>query len=100
MRIIYNSIIPVKGFVAIMLFGFIFARIKYKPLPDSTIYHEQIHIAQAKECGGYLKYYLLYLYYWIGRGYKRIPFEQEAKEYMIYPNYLTVRKPFAWKSYI
>jgi hypothetical protein len=40
MKIIYNKVIPFKGFKAINLFGFLFAR---KPLSESDINHETIH---------------------------------------------------------
>lgn len=38
MKVIYNNIIPFRGFTAINLFGFIFARKEYKPLPEIRAY--------------------------------------------------------------
>jgi len=42
--VIYNNIIPFKGYKAINLFGFIFAR-KGCNLTDVDINHEKIHTA-------------------------------------------------------
>ena len=36
-KIIYNNLIPFKGFTAITLFPFIFARKEYEPLRMRTI---------------------------------------------------------------
>lgn len=49
MKVIYNNLIPVKGFVAINLFGVVFARKMYEPLGRATIQHEEIHTAQMRE---------------------------------------------------
>ena len=40
MKIIYNILIPFPGYVAMMLFGVIFGRQKYKPLGSLVINHE------------------------------------------------------------
>ena len=45
MKIIYNKIIPFRGFIAINLFGILFAR---EELNAVTINHEKIHTAQMK----------------------------------------------------
>ena len=37
MKIIYNSLIPFRGYKAMMLFGVIFARKKFKPLSAVTV---------------------------------------------------------------
>lgn len=47
--IIYNNIIPFKGFKALTIFPCIFARKKTKPLSDIIINHEGIHLSQQKE---------------------------------------------------
>ena len=49
MKVIYNSLIPFKGFSAINLFGIVFARKEYKELSRRTLNHEAIHTAQMKE---------------------------------------------------
>jgi len=98
---IYNSLIPFKGFSAINLFGTIYARSEYKPLPERTIRHEMIHDAQAKEfIFGYFSFYALYLWYWIRFGYKMNPFEREAYGFDFYPRYLASREKFAWKRFL
>lgn len=46
MKIIYNNIIPFKGFAAINLFGVLFVRNDYKlQVSDRMINHESIHTA-------------------------------------------------------
>lgn len=99
MKIIYNNILPFPGFIAMMLFGVIFARKKYRPLGVVTINHEGIHDAQAKECNGYFRYYWKYLRCWVKYGYRNIPFEREAYDNEENPDYLNKREPFAWKQY-
>lgn len=49
MRVIYNNILPIKGYIAINLFGLIFARKEFKPLSKATENHEAIHTAQIRE---------------------------------------------------
>ena len=117
MKIIYNSIIPFKGFLAINLFGILFVRNEYKNngLTQSTINHESIHTEQIKELG-YVFFYILYFIEWLikipfswfmknPRGvkkwaYKSISFEQEAfynsKDY----TYLDNRKHYNWFNFI
>jgi len=47
MKIIYNNVLPIKGYIAINIFDIIFARKKMKVYPDSIknviINHELIH---------------------------------------------------------
>lgn len=47
MKIIYNNVLPIKGYIAIDIFDIIFARKKMKVYPDSIknviINHELIH---------------------------------------------------------
>lgn len=45
MKIVYNNIIPFKGFAAINLFGIVFARKSAEPLSAATVRHEAIHTA-------------------------------------------------------
>lgn len=47
--IIYNNIIPLKGYQAITLWPFIFARKSAKPLEDYAENHERIHLRQQLE---------------------------------------------------
>jgi hypothetical protein len=100
MGIIYNNIIPFGRFAAMMFFGVIFARKRVKPLSLRTINHEEIHNAQAKECGGYFFFYPIYIRLWIKYGYRNCPFESEAYDNDRNLDYLKSRKPFEWKRYL
>ena len=79
MKIIYNNLIPFKGYKATNLFGIIFAR---KPLTEIDINHEAIHTAQMKELfyiGFYIWYLIEYLILFIkyrnlNKAYKNIRF--------------------------
>jgi len=106
MRVIYNSLIPFRGFAAINLFGRVFARREYEPLSDRVIRHEAIHTAQMKETA-FLGFYLIYISEWLWgllrrqsplAAYRAIRFEREAYRYMADPSYLTRRRPYAWAS--
>ena len=117
MKIIYNSIIPFKGFLAINLFGILFVRNEYKNngLTQSTINHESIHTEQIKELG-YVFFYILYFIEWLikipfswfmknPRGvkkwaYKSISFEQEAFYNSQDYTYLDNRKHYNWFNFI
>lgn len=107
MKVIYNSIIPFKGFAAINLLGVVFAR-KETPLSARTLRHEQIHTAQMRELG-YVGFYVLYLLEWLYRlpkqwrtgqsAYRSISFEKEAYRMQDRKTYLTYRKHFAqWRK--
>ena len=48
-KVIYNDIIPLKGFQAITILPFIFARKKYKELAEHVVNHESIHLRQQLE---------------------------------------------------
>lgn len=105
MPIIYNNWLPLPGYAAMMWWGRIYARKKYKPLSVSLIQHEEIHRLQAEECvtererargrftmacphrrtGGDG---MIYLRYWLKYGYRMIPFEQEARRYCGTPGIL------------
>ena len=106
MKIIYNRFIPFKGFVAMNLFGILFARNEYRnKISDRTINHESIHTAQIKEMG-YIFFYIWYLVEWLIRllinsdAYRNISFEREAFINDDNLNYLKTRKRFSWLKYI
>lgn len=99
--IIYNKIIPFKGYKAINLFGFIFARTK---LSDVDINHERIHTAQMRELL-FIFFYIWYLIEWLVRSiiywdtskaYGNICFEKEAYNNQDNLEYLNNRKFFAF----
>lgn len=103
MKIIYNGVIPFKGFVAINLFGIIFARKEYRPISETTINHEAIHTKQMKDLL-YVGFYLCYIAEWLvrlfmkGDAYRNISFEREAYNYQHTPEYIRTRQKFAmWK---
>lgn len=99
MKIIYNKLIPFKGYKAINLFGIIFAR---KPLTEIDINHEAIHTAQMKELlyiGFYIWYLIEYLFLIIKyrnlhKAYKNIRFELEAYDYEKDLSYLKHRPKY------
>ena len=103
MKIIYNSLIPFKGFAAINLFGVVLARKEYRPLSETTVNHESIHTEQMKELL-YVGFYFCYLIEWIvrlfmkGNAYRNISFEKEAYDCQHIPGYVRLRQRFAmWR---
>ena len=100
-KIIYNNIIPFKGFKALNFFGIIFAR---QQLNEIDINHEQIHTAQMKELL-YVFFYIIYLIEWLfkliyygfnnKKAYRTISFEKEAYAHQEDMDYLNKRCSFA-----
>lgn len=106
MKVIYNKIIPFKGFSAINLFGVVFARIECKTLHWATLNHELIHTRQMKELG-YILFYLWYVLEWLVKlcfygkqAYYNISFEREAYENMRDSKYLNCRKKYSFLKFI
>ena len=111
MKIIYNSIIPFKKFMAINLFGVLFVRNDLeRPIGALTINHEAIHSEQYKELYwiGFLPLYLiewfvkLLIYGNSRKAYRNISFEREAYKFQNDLNYIEKRKKFSllhWKTY-
>lgn len=50
MKILYNSLVPFRGFDAINLFGIILARKDKKSLDKDLVAHEKIHTRQQVQC--------------------------------------------------
>jgi hypothetical protein len=101
MKTIYTKHFPFKGYRAIMLFGVIFARKEYKPLPEYVINHEKIHREQARDCGGYVWFYIRYIYWRIKYGYRNNPFELEAYRFESNLDYIEkYREKNNWKWFI
>lgn len=109
MKLIVNDLLPVKGYVAINLFGVVFARREeWDPLPDvvrrGTLRHEAIHSAQGRELL-WIGFYLVYLLEWLGRllimprrAYRNLTFEREAYAHEWEEDYLQTRRHFAqWR---
>ncbi|MDR1121141.1 MAG: hypothetical protein LBM08_09505 [Dysgonamonadaceae bacterium] len=106
MKVIYNPLLPFKGFSAINLFGVIFARTECRPLSKRTINHEAIHTAQMKELF-YLGFYVWYITEWVlklaihgKRSYQNISFEREAYTWMSRYSYLQKRGKYAFLKYL
>lgn len=106
MKIIYNNIIPFKGFTAINLFGVLFVRANNR-IDKYIINHETIHTRQIKELF-YFPFYIIYFLEWIVRmiqkrdfykAYRAISFEKEAYENESDLNYLKNRKACQWIKY-
>lgn len=102
MKVIYNNIIPFRGFTAINLFGVIFARKEREPLSKQTLNHEAIHTAQMRELL-YIGFYLWYVVEWLVKlfiygkeAYRNVSFEREAYQYAGYEGYLSIRKRYRW----
>lgn len=107
MKIIYNSIIPFKGYKAVNILGILFVR-KGCKLTDIDINHENIHTEQIKEML-YVLFYIWYLIEWLVKiaiclfkgknlndAYYSISFEQEAYKNQYDLNYIENRKHYNW----
>lgn len=102
--IIYNNIVPVKGFKLMNLFGLIFAR-KDVNIRDYDLTHEQIHTKQIVETLG-LIFYLWYGIEWFiklftnkfnsKKAYRAISFEREAYAHQYEKDYPETRKHYSW----
>lgn len=104
MKVIYNNIIPFKGFKAINLFTFLFVR-KGCYMSEKDFNHEKIHSEQMKEML-FIGFYIWYLVEWIvrlfgkGNAYRNLSFEKEAYDNEGNLTYLDTRKPYAWLDYL
>lgn len=107
MKIIYNNIIPVRGFKAINLLGVLFVR-NNCVMSSTDIRHERIHTAQQQEML-FVLFYVWYVIEWIVRlilhrnsykAYRNICFEREAYANQSNPEYLQKRKLFSFTKYL
>lgn len=94
MKVIYNKIIPFKGYKCINLFGVLFVR-KGCTMRESDYNHEAIHTKQMKDLL-YVPFYILYLLEW----YRNISFEKEAYDNENDMDYIDKREHFSWIEYI
>lgn len=105
MKVIINNIVPIKGYVAMTIWPFIFAR---KELNKYVLNHEEIHGEQQKELLIVIFYITYVLEYIIklcitfdhDRAYKSISFEQEANRHEHDLNYISTRHHYAWIKYV
>lgn len=102
MIIIYNRLIPFKGFKAINLFEIIFVR-KDCHFSGEDYIHEAVHTEQMRELL-YIGFYLWYLIEWVIRliidhktAYRNLSFEREARD--VAGGRTWDRKPFGWLRY-
>ena len=106
-KIIYNNIIPLKGFKALTVWPFIFVRkgARYTEVDD---HHENIHCEQQKEML-VVFFFLWYIIEWLIRliqyrnattAYKNISFEREAYYHQAEAGYLEIRKPYSFIKFI
>ena len=110
--IIYNNIIPFKGYLALNLFGVIFIRNKVKTFSEYyqkvILNHEQIHTKQYQELG-----YILFLPWYVleyliklciswnfKKAYRSVSFEQEANQFETKKTYLEKRKHYFWLQFV
>lgn len=110
-KLIFNHLIPPKGFKAITLFPFIFVRNSARQrFTYQDLNHEQVHIEQEKEML-VLPFLLWYLVEWLIRlilykgnrkeAYRNISFEQEAYLHQGDMDYLKTRRRYvSWLRYI
>lgn len=101
MKVIYNRLLPFKGFKAINLFGIVFIR-KECRMTGTDLNHEAIHTAQMRELL-YVPFYVLYVLEWLwllprypkrNEAYRNISFEREAYAHQAEPDYLKTRPKF------
>ena len=106
MRVIYNNIIPFKGYEAIALWPFIFVRSSRKGrLSLVAENHETIHLRQQTEMlviFFLIWYGLEYVIRWIcygfnhNKAYENVSFEREAYNNQANMDYLRTRKHYAF----
>jgi len=108
MKIIYNSILPPKGYKAINLFGILFVRKDASFLTEKDMNHEKIHTAQGRELL-WIVFYLWYGIEWVIRfiqyrsskqAYYNISFEREAYANEKDLGYLIKRRLFSFWHYV
>ena len=101
--IIVNSLIPMKGFIAINILGIIFTKDLSK-INTIVINHESIHTEQLIECL-FIFFYLIYVINYIINlikykdfklAYRNLLFEIEAYNNQNNLEYLNNRKHYAW----
>ena len=109
MKLVYNNIIPFKGYLAMCIFPFIFVRKDARAIKTTDINHEKIHGRQQIE----MLWVLFFVWYgiewfirWLAYGfdghlaYKNISFEQEAYLHEDDLIYLNNRKLFESWQYL
>lgn len=107
MKVIYNNLIPLKGFKAINILGILFVR-NGCVMSDVDMEHETIHTKQIIEML-IIFFYIWYAIEWIvrliierdpHRAYRKVSFEQEAYGNEKFICYHSTRKHFNWIKYL
>lgn len=108
MKVIYNKIIPVRGYKAINIFGVLFAR-EGAVLTEEDLNHERIHTAQMRETL-FIGFYLWYAMEWVIRlflngldghaAYRNVSFEREAYANESHMGYLPGRGFWSFVKYL
>lgn len=113
MKVIYNTFIPFKGYLAINLFGVLFVRKNSDgtcpDLSETVLNHESIHSKQMKGLL-WIGFYLWYVIEWIVRliqykkshdAYRNISFEREAYANEDDLEYIDkTMKLYSWTKYL
>lgn len=101
MRVVYNRVIPFRGFKCVNLFGVLFVR-EGCTMAAKDYNHEAIHTAQMRELL-YVPFYLLYVLEWLWHlarlrdtkaAYRATSFEKEAYAYQSDADYQNRRMKF------
>lgn len=110
MKKIYCKHFPLKGFLAMAIWPFVFIRKDCSRIfSEKDERHETTHILQQKECL-LIAFFVVYCIEWIvklpfclfntDRAYMSVSFEQEAYEHELEVGYNNVRRHFAWIRYL
>jgi hypothetical protein len=104
-----STFIPGKKFRILCVWPFLFVgRGESLPLPPEIMNHERIHARQQLEMGWvffFIWYGLEFLVRWARHrdrftAYRALSHEKEAYRHEGFPDYLKVRKPYAWRKYL
>lgn len=107
MKLIYNKLIPFKGYAAITICEWIFIN-KNSKFNSSIFNHEAIHVLQTRECL-YIMFYVWYVIEYLIKlvitrnhktAYRSVSFEQEAYDNQSKPFYRTGRSHYSWLKYL
>lgn len=107
MKIVYNKLLPFKGYKAMTLWPFIIVR-KGMVMTEADLNHEQIHGEQQKELIvvlSYLWYVVEYIVKLIvtwshKKAYRSISFEQEAYKFEGDLDYRRRRRRYYWMRFV
>jgi len=109
MKVVFNRSVPLRGYIAMTLWPFVFVRSENRRLYDAaTENHEAIHGEQQKEML-VLPFLLWYGMEWLVRllcsgdarkAYRDVSFEREARANEKDMEYIGKRKRYAWTGYL